>query len=123
MKKLILLFSAVQCMVLISCWHNPKDISFSYSNNDNSYSMDAWFSKGKTKTVELYMNEKIGNRNNISFINTNADATFRLDDGSKFYMKKSPGHILIKINKMENSYEDIYNLQEMCKGLKDVVLK
>ena len=123
MKKLILLFSAVQCMLLVSCRHNPNDISFSYTNNDNAYSMEAWFSKGKTKTAELYMNEKIGNRNNISFLNTQSDAKFRLNDGSKFYMKKSPGHILIKMNKMENSYEDFYNLQEMCKGLKDVVLK
>jgi hypothetical protein len=109
--------------VLASCWHNHKNTSFNYTNNDDSYSMDAWFSENKTRTAELYMNEKIGKQNNISFVNTEADAEFTLDDGSKFYMKKSPGHILIKMNKLDNSYEDFHSIQEMCKGMKDVILK
>jgi hypothetical protein len=123
MKKLIILFAALQCMVLASCWHNHKNISFNYTNNDDSYSMDAWFSKSKTRTAELYMNEKIGKQNNISFVNTETDAEFTLNDGSKFYMQKSPGHIMIKMNKLDNSYDRFQRIQEMCKGLKDVVLK
>ncbi|MDN3656202.1 hypothetical protein QWZ08_11225 [Ferruginibacter paludis] len=123
MKKLIMVFFAFQCIVLTSCWHNHKNISFSYTSNDDSYSMDAWFSRNKTSIAEQYMNEKIGKENNISFVNTLTDAEFTLNDGSKFYMQKSPGHILIKMNKLDNSYEHYHKIQEMCKGMKDVVLK
>lgn len=69
------------------------------------------------------MNEKIGKQNNISFVNTETDAEFTLNDGSKFYMQKSPGHIMIKMNKLDNSYDRFERIQEMCKGMKDVVLK
>jgi hypothetical protein len=85
--------------------------------------MDAWFSKNKTRTAELYMNEKVGKQNNISFLNTETDAELTLKDGSKFYIQKSPGHIMIKMNKLENSYEDFHRIQEMCRGMKDVILK
>src|SRR4051812_13039884 len=103
MKKLMLLFCALPWMVLFSCRHNDKNISISYSDSEHSYSMDAWFSKGKTRDAELLMNERIGRKSDISFLNTQSDALFTLDDGSTFYLQKSPGHIKIKLDKDENS--------------------
>jgi hypothetical protein len=85
--------------------------------------MDARFGRSKTKRAERYMNEMIGLQNNISFLNTETDAVLTLDDGSKFYMKKSPGHIKIKMNKGETSDEAYYTIKSMCKGMKDVILK
>ncbi len=123
MKKLIMLLSVLQCIVLSSCWTNDKNIHISYKNNDDSYSMDARFSKRNTRAAEQYMNEKIGKQNNISFVNTDIDAQFTLDDGSRFYMQKSPGHILISMNKFENTPEHFQRIQEMCKGMKYVFLK
>ena len=113
----------MQCIFLTSCWHNDKDISIQYSDNHNSYSMDAWFGKSKTRTAERYMNYMVGRENNISFYNTKMDAFLTLDDGSKFYMKKSPGHIFIKINKDEASPRAYYKMKDMCVGMKEVVLK
>jgi len=123
MKKLILLFCAFQCIFLTACRHNHGNISVRYKDNPDSYSMDAWFAKSKTRAAERYMNEKIGRQNNFSFINTQTDATITLDDGSKFYMKKSPGHITIKINKDEASDEAYHRMKRMCEGMKDVILQ
>ena len=85
--------------------------------------MDAWFGRTKTRKAERYMNETIGRQNNISFFNTETDAALTLDDGSKFYMKKSPGHIVIKMNKDENSDEAYHAIKTMCVGMKDVILE
>ena len=123
MKKLIVLCCAMQCIFLTACWHNDRNISIRYKDNNDSYSMDAWFGKNKTRTAERYMNYMIGRENNISFINTKTDAVLTLDDGSKFYMKKSPGHILIKMNREETSDRTFHIVKDMCRGMKDVILK
>jgi len=123
MKKLILLCCTLQCILLTACWHYDKNISIHYKDNHDSYTMDAWFGKSKTITAERYMNYMIGHENNISFINTRTDAVLTLHDGSKFYLKKSPGHILIKMNRDEISNQAYHTLKDMCRGMKDVVLK
>jgi len=122
MKKLCLFLFALPCVLLSSCWHHDKDISFAYSDTYRSYSMDAWFSRSETRRAERYMNETFGQQHHISFYRSETEETFRLDDGSKFYMKKSPGHILIKINKDEASDNEYYSIKAMCIGMKDVVL-
>jgi len=123
MKKLIMLCCLVQCMLLNSCWHHSNDISIRYQDNSDSYTMDARFGRNKTRKAERYMNDMIGRENNMSFINTRTDAVFTLDDGSKFYMKKSPGHILIRMKREESSDRAFHAMKEMCVGLKDVVLR
>ena len=123
MKKLIILCCAMQCIFISSCWRNDNDISFRYTDNNESYTMDAWFSRNKTRKVERYMNDRIGGGNNMSFVNTQTDAQFTLNDGSKFYMKKSPGHILIRMKKGEVSDETYFAMKDMCKGMKEVVIR
>jgi hypothetical protein len=123
MKKLIKLLCALQCCFIISCRDNDKNISFHYTDSNGIYSMDARFSKNKTKKAERYMNEMIGRQNNVSFLNTESDAVFTLDDGSKFYMQKSSGHIKIRMNKDETSDLNYHAMKQMCEGMKDVVLK
>ncbi len=123
MKKLITLSCVLLCIVLSSCWRHDSKLSIHYTDNPGSYTMDARFGKSKTRTAERYMNHILGRENNISFINTRTDAFLTLDDGSKFYMKKSPGHILIKMNKDDLSDRSYHLVKGMCVGMKDVVLK
>jgi len=118
-----MLLCALQCSFIISCQDNDKNISFHYKDSDNSYTMDARFGKSKTRKAERYMNEMIGRQNNLSFSNTETDAVFTLDDGSKFYMKKTPGHIKISMNKDETSDQTYHAVKQMCQGMKDVILK
>ncbi len=121
MKKLVVILFAF--IFLYSCRHNERNISISYRDKEEFYSMDARFSKSKTRRAERYLNEIIGRENNISFFNTRTDAVLTLDNGTKFYLKKNPGHIFIKINKGENSGEAVHEMKIMCEGMKGVLLK
>lgn len=103
--------------------HHDHDISLTYNDSDHYYSMNADFSKRKTRDLEEYMDRKIGAGSNMSFANTQSDATFTLDDHTTFYMKKYPGHIEIKFDKDENSNEAYHRIRSMCEGFKKLLTK
>lgn len=103
--------------------HHDNDINISYSESDQYYSMNAYFSKSKTRDVEEYMNRRVGDGNNISFVNAGIDGKIALDDHTTFYIKKYPGHVKIKLDKDENSYEGYHKIKAMCQGIKTVIIK
>ncbi len=123
MKKLpALFFSAIACItVACSCLHHNGNIDISYKDSGEYYSMDAYFSKEKTRDVEKYMDERIGRRSHMSFVNSRIDGTIALDDHTRFYIKKYPGRLTIKLDKDENSNESYREIKSMCQGIKDVV--
>ena len=102
--------------------HNYRDINITYSEFDHYYSMNAHFSKSKTRDVEEYMDSRIGSRSKMSFVNSRIDGTLALDDHTTFYIKKYPGHIEIKLNKDENSQESYHEIKVMCEGIKKVLV-
>lgn len=108
---------------LISCGHHNGDTHISYKDRDGHYSMKAHFNERRTRAVEHYMNEKIGRKNNISFMNIESDADFTLDDGTRFHLKKYPGHVEIEMDRAANSDKSYYALKEMCEGIKDIVAR
>ena len=122
MKKQTLLFYALIFVGVTSCrWHGHGNTNISYSEQDHYYSMKAWFDKNKTGKVERYMNDKIGDRSNMSFTNTRIDGQITLDDHTTFYLKKYSGFLEIKFNKEENSYESYQRIKAMCEGIKEAV--
>jgi hypothetical protein len=124
MKKQTFLFYALMVVGVTSCrWHGHGNTNFSYSDRDHYYSMKARFDKNKTEKVEHYMNNKIGDRSNMSFTNTRIDGQIALDDHTTFYIKKYPGFLEIKFNKEENSYESYQQIRAMCEGIKEVIGK
>ena len=122
MKKLPALFYSVACITIISCMHNGNT-NIKYSESGHYYSMEAYFSKSKTRNVEEYMDEKIGAGSNTSFVNTRLDGQLTLDDHSTFYLKKYPGLIEIRLDKNENSGEAYQRIKSMCEGIKKVLTK
>jgi hypothetical protein len=123
MKKLPVLFYVLACITVISCRHHGRDISISYHDSDHYYSMNADFSKSKTRAVEEYMDSRIGRRSNRSFMNSQIDGTLALDDHTTFYIKKSPGLIEIKLDKDKNSEVAYRRIKSMCEGIKKVLTK
>jgi hypothetical protein len=125
MKKLAALFGyAVACLIICSsCHHGDHDISIRVSDSEHFYMMDADFSKGKTRDVDEYMDRKIGNKSNMSFVNTRIDGTLALDDHTTFYIKKRPGYIAIKLDKNRNSDEAYLQIKSMCDGIKKVLTR
>lgn len=67
------------------------------------------------------MDYKIGKRSKMSFVNSRIDGTIALDDRTKFYIKKLPGILEIRLDKDENTYESYEQIRSMCQGIKNVV--
>jgi outer membrane lipopolysaccharide assembly protein LptE/RlpB len=122
MEKQTFLFCAMMVAVVTSCgWHHRGNTDISYSKLSHYYSMKAYFNRNKTRTVENYMDKKIGDRSNMSFRNTRIDGQIALDDHTTFYIKKYPGFLEIKFDKEENSVESYQRVRTMCEGIKGVV--
>lgn len=122
MKKRNSIFYALAAL-LISCGHHDYDSSLSYKDKDDYYYMKAHFSENYTRAVEHHMNEKIGRKNNVSFLNVDSDADFTLEDGTTFHLKKYPGFIELKLDKTVNSKRSYYLVKDMCEGLRKVVIQ
>lgn len=122
MKKLpSLLFYVLACMTIVSCMQNDHNISITYSEDDQYYSMNAHFPKSETRDVEEYMDDRIGKRSKMSFVNSRIDDTITLDDLTKFYIKKSHGILEIKLRKDENSNDSYHQIKSMCQGIKKIL--
>ncbi len=123
MKKSIVLLCAVTSITIFSCRHRHGNTDITYKDAGPHYSMEAYFNKNKSRDVEHYLDKAIGSASNISFVNTRTDATITLDDKTKFYLQKEPGHIEIKLDKRENSDAAYRNIKSMCEGIKEVLAK
>ena len=123
MKKQIALFCALACVILSSCWHPGHNTSIKFKDNGRYYSMDARFSKSKTRQVEEYMQDRLGTGSHMSFKNTEIDGRVTLDDRITFYIHKYPGYIEIKLDKDENSEESFHKIKAMCEGIKEVLTR
>ena len=122
MKKLQVLFYALACITVISCIHNDNgNINLTYRESDHYYSMNAHFSKSKTRAVEEYMDSRIGTISNMSFVNSRINGKLALDDHTTFYIKKYPGFIKLKLDKDENSNQAYQRIKAMCEGIKKVI--
>ena len=124
MKKWSFLFYVLVFACITSCrWLDNGNADISYSEWGHYYSMKAHFNKNKTRSVEIYMDERIGDRSNMSFINTRIDGQIALDDHTTFYIKKYAGFLEIEFDKAKNSYESYQRIRGMCEGIKRVIGK
>jgi hypothetical protein len=101
MKKQI--FYVLMFASLTSCgWYDNGNTDISYSEGSHYYSMKAHFNKNKTRKVESYMDQRIGDLSNMSFVNTRIAGQIALDDHTIFYIK-IPGLLEIKFNKVKTA--------------------
>ena len=122
MKKLLLLFFVITGINFMSCMNNNNDdTSLTFTDTEHDYSMDAYFGQDRMRDVEHYMDRKIGRRSRMSFVNLRSDGKLTLDDNTKFYIKKYPGHIGINFDKDENSEEAYHRIKDLCEGMKEVL--
>ncbi|MEO6723367.1 MAG: hypothetical protein ABIN67_23575 [Ferruginibacter sp.] len=123
MKVFNYVLYAMLCIIFFACRHHHGDISITYNDAEEYYSMNAYFNENQTRTLEHYMDRRLAKGNDISFINMQNDAMLTLDDHTKFYLKKTPGQIRIRLNKGENSYAAYHRIKSMCEGMKNILTK
>jgi hypothetical protein len=120
MKKRNSLFfvMACACMIVVSCRHHRGNTSIAFSESDHYYSMKARFSDERTRDVEHYMDEMIGDQSNMSFVNSRIDGQIAFNDHTNFYIKKYDGYLQIKLDKDNNSADSYEKVRDMCQGIK-----
>ena len=69
------------------------------------------------------MNEKLGDKNDLSFIHTTIDAEVTLDDGTQLYIKNKPGELEINFDKDKNSIASYHEVKALGEGLKPFLNK
>lgn len=123
MKYAFLVAGAFIITTYCSCLHHHGgSLSIQFHENDNYYSMDAWFDESKTRKVQRFIDSELGDRNSFSFVNTQMDAMITLDDHTTFHMQSTPGELKIKLNKHQNSFESYTEIKDLCEGIKAVIL-
>jgi hypothetical protein len=120
MRKLSFLI-LVALFSLSSCVFNDHDISITYQDEEDKYSMDAYFRKSQTDKVDAYLDRTIGRHTKSSFRRSRINGVIALDDPGFFYIKKYPGHLRIKIDKEKNSEEAYQQLKSVREGIKNVL--
>ncbi len=85
--------------------------------------MKAYFNLHRTRDVEEYMDNRLGEVSSMSFVNTKIDGQIALDDHTTFYIKKYPGFVQIKLDKEKNSNQSYERVRSMCEGIKKILVK
>ena len=120
---------SVVCICILLCFClscsrlNTNNIHIKVSESEHYYSLDAQYKKDETRSVDNYLDDHLGKGNDISFTNARIDADLTLNDGTKLYMDKAVGKLIIKFNKDENSMASYIKIKDLAEGLKPIMSK
>lgn len=106
-----------------ACSRNDNNIHYTVSDSEDYYTIKAKYNRQQSGEVDRFLNRFFeSSDNDISFAHTIIDADLTLDDGTKFYMKKSPGYLTIKFNKNSNAQGSYIRMKSLGKNLKTVII-
>ncbi|GLU52562.1 hypothetical protein [Dyadobacter frigoris] len=117
--KFILLLLIVS--ISISCKHSG-DVKISVKDTDEEYKFTAYFDEKKTREIVKVIDQNIA-PTTISSDEDEIDVTTILDDKTKFDLQYSPGEVIIKFNKNENSKSSYIRIKKMCEEIKKAIGK
>ena len=115
------LFILIIC-VLMGCHHRGRHgLDVNVSESGSTYRLQAWYNRNKTGEVVRYINRQIQPSSLFSSADDYFDVHTQLSDRTRFYIKSSPGRIIISINKRENSPGSYEKIKRMCGGVVEIV--
>ena len=106
--------------VLVACQHGGRgrhNISISMSESSRKFTMQAYFNERKSEEVERYIRQQMRAHAMLALDEDEGHAQWSSGGHTRLYINSSPGHISIKLNKRENSYESYQQVKEMCQGV------
>ena len=121
MKKIPILPAVLALLTtIISCGFPGGSIDINHSQYGHYYEMTAKFNPDKTTQVDRYLDRELSTGNMV-FVNTRMDGEITLDDKTTFYIKKSPGYLKIKFDKVKNSDEAYTKVKAVLDRIGEVV--
>lgn len=102
-------------------YDNDGDVSLQIKETDNSYYVYARYDRHRTSSVQHYLDIALGTKDHM-FRRSRLDATVSLDDHMRFYVKNTPGRLVIRLNRDENSEEAYWRMKAVAEGLKQHIV-
>lgn len=90
--------------------------SISIRESDDSYEFYASYTNNKTGQVQKYLDDKLNT--NKMFRNGRIDAMITLTDNTNVYIKTTPGRLLIKLDKNENTFASYARIKRVGEELR-----
>jgi preprotein translocase subunit SecF len=101
-------------------YEDGNNISLHIKENADQYHVFARYDRRKTRDVQYYLDRTLGTDH--MFRKSKINATITLDDHTRFYVKNSPGRLVIRLNRDENSEEAYWRMKELAEGLKKHII-
>ena len=121
MKKLSILLTVLTLAItIISCGYPGGSLDIKHSQYSHYYEMTAKFNPDKTTQVDRYLDRELSGGDMV-FVNTRMDGEITLDNKTTFYIKKSPGYLNIKFDKVKNSDEAYVKVKAVLDRIGEVV--
>ena len=107
--------------MMVSCFHNDHDISIQVHNDNDKYEFIADYPESRTADVQHFINNRMEPNGLFSSSHDYFNVDTKLDDGTHFHVKSSPGKMDITIDKNENSPAAVQRISNMCEGIKKLL--
>jgi len=95
---------------------DDNNISIRVRETDDIYQLNASYRRNQTARLQRYMDARL--HTNHLFKNSRMDATVTLDDKTSFYVRSSPGRLLIKLDKNANDEASYIRIKELAEDIK-----
>jgi hypothetical protein len=107
--------------VFFACAHHNPDLDISVTESDDEYKFSAYFDEARTRDVQRFVNRSIEPNGIFSGEDDRLDVDTKLQDRTSFKLKASPGELIIKISKIENTPASVARIRKMCEGIKGII--
>ncbi|MFN8347340.1 MAG: hypothetical protein U0X91_20215 [Spirosomataceae bacterium] len=114
------LVAAMACLPYLFKKINGNDISITVNESDDRFNISADFPEDKTRKVQRCLDKGL-EPEGMSFVNARIDGDISPGNGMLFYIKISPGHLHIKMDKRKNSAATYRKMKELGEDLKEVL--
>lgn len=120
--RLILVFSFILCLGLfcLAASNNSTRNTLVIKETSDHFQLTASYNEAETDRVEKYINACL-RPESVFQGSDDVDKDIILRDGTKFYIRSSPGDLLIKINTTKNTKASIQRIKNLCQGINGVI--
>jgi hypothetical protein len=95
---------------------DDNNISIRVKETEDIYQLNAYYHRNQTARLQRHIDARL--HTNHIFKNSKMDATVTLDDRTSFYIRSSPGRLLIKLDKNANDAAACIRIKELAEDIK-----
>lgn len=110
----LLTFTACIAYVMYKIGYS-ENISINISDSEDTYRISAKYQPGQSARLQRYLSDELHSE---VFKERRVINYLVLGNGTRLYVRTSPGRLLLKIKKRENDDESYFKMKEIAEGIK-----